>query len=136
MREVVLANSLDVGHLSIYPFLYLSFIYPYAYPSVGIHGDLHTVHYSSPCLYGRCLLGFDKGCAERERKRDGEREGCDLPYRRVPHGGRVRGRGREGIVGFRFWLREKKGGLEGSQGADPKDEDCEDGEGEADGVEV
>ena len=60
-----------------------------------------------------------------------------MPYRRVPHGGRVRGRGREGIVGFRFWLREKKGwGLEGSQGADPKDEDREDGEGEADGVEV
>ena len=39
-----------------------------------------------------------------------------------------------GVEGFRFWLHGVW--LEGSQGADPKDEDCEDGEGDTDGVEV
>lgn len=39
-----------------------------------------------------------------------------------------------GMRWFRFWLHGDW--LEGSQGADPKDEDCEDGDREADGVEV
>ena len=46
------------------------------------------------------------------------------------------GVGARGLLGFGFGYVKKGGGLEGSQGADPKDEDCEDGEGEADGVEV